>query len=257
MAATLLIDGHTHIGRQHGWHWGAEQLIRSADEIGAEVVLCSHLASIFYSLDEGNLELGEAMRRYPGRLLGYVAIPSGRLGHAAVEAIDRYVGEYGMVGLKIYSTPRAKARPERLLSVAEPGMLPVLERAAELCLPVLAHATPDECAWLAERVPEATIVMAHMGGTAIATGDWVRAIWTAARLPNVYLDTASSTVDAGMLELAVEVVGAERVLFGTDTPLLDPHTQLARVTGAELTGSDRDLILGGNMARLLGLEARP
>ncbi|MBA2450072.1 MAG: amidohydrolase family protein [Chloroflexi bacterium] len=253
----MLIDGHTHIGRLHGWRWEAELLLASADEIGADVVLCSHLASIFYSLDDGNRELGEAMRDHPGRLLGYVAIPSGRLGPAAVEAIDRYVGEYGMVGVKIYSTPRAKARPERLLSVAEPGMLPVVEHTATLHLPVLAHATPDESAWLAERVPEATIVMAHMGGTAIAEGDWVRAIDAAAAWPNVYLDTASSTVDAGMLELAIEAIGAERILFGTDTPLLDPHAQLARVIGADLTDSDRALILGENLARLLGLGERP
>ncbi len=249
----MLIDGHTHIGAQHGWRWDVEQLMASADEIGADIVLSSHLASIFYSLDDGNQELGRAMCRYPGRLLGYVAIPSGRLGRAAVDAIDRYVGEYGMVGVKIYSTPRAKARPERLLSVAEPGMLPVIERAAALRLPILAHATPDECAWLAERVPEATIVMGHMGGTAIAEGDWIRAIATAAHWPNIYLDTATSTVDAGMLELAVEEVGAERIVFGTDSPLLDPHAQLARVTGAELTDEQRALILGGNLARLLGL----
>ncbi len=60
-----------------------------------------------------------------------------------------------------------------------------------------------------------------------------------------------------MLELAIEAIGAERILFGTDTPLLDPHAQLARVIGADLTDSDRALILGENLARLLGLGERP
>lgn len=252
----MIIDGHTHIGRQHSWDWNVDRLVASADALGVDKLLCSHLGSIFYSLHEGNRELGEAMRRYPDRLLGYVAIPSARLGQEVLEAIDRYTGEYGMAGLKIYSTPRGRARPDRLLSVADPAMLPVVEHAARLRLPILAHATPDECAWLAERVPEATILMAHMGGTAIARGDWYRAITTAQQWPNVYLDTASSTVDAGMLELAVQIVGAERVVFGTDTPLLDPFTQLARVTGAEIGEAERQLILGGNMARLLGMAER-
>ncbi|MBP7935207.1 MAG: hypothetical protein KA354_11220 [Phycisphaerae bacterium] len=42
-------------------------------------------------------------------------------------------------------------------------------------------------------------------------------------------------------------------LFGTDTPLLDPWVQRAKVEGADLEPGAKSLILGGNMARLLGL----
>ena len=49
-------------------------------------------------------------------------------------------------------------------------------------------------------------------------------------------------------------LGPKKILFGTDMPLLDPHTQLAKVTGAQIDADAKARILGGNMAELLGLE---
>jgi predicted TIM-barrel fold metal-dependent hydrolase len=249
----VIVDAHTHMGVRHGWRHEVRTVLDHADALGVDAVICSHLASIFYSLDEGNRELGEAMRRHPDRLHGYVAVPSGRLGPAAPAAVAHYAERYGMVGVKIYSTPRVPAGADRLLSVAEPAMLPVVETATELGLPILAHATPHECAWLTARVPEARILMAHMGGTAIAHGDWTAAVDTAHDAQGIYLDTATSTVDAGMVEYAVSIVGAHRVIYGSDMPLLEPSVQLARITGADITAEERALILGGNAVRLFGL----
>jgi uncharacterized protein len=56
-----------------------------------------------------------------------------------------------------------------------------------------------------------------------------------------------------MLEHAVSELGAERILFGTDMPLLDPYTQLAKVTGADISNEAKQAILGDNLAGLLGL----
>ena len=59
----------------------------------------------------------------------------------------------------------------------------------------------------------------------------------------------------GMIELAVAELGPEKILYGSDMPLLDPHTQKAKVTGAEISDPAKALILGGNMARILGVAA--
>ena len=75
----------------------------------------------------------------------------------------------------------------------------------------------------------------RMGGQPDALGDWHRAIAVAEKHENLLLDTASSQIDNGMLELAVARLGPERIIFGTDMPLLDPFTQLAKVQGAEIT----------------------
>jgi len=128
-----------------------------------------------------------------------------------------------------------------------------LETAAELDMPVLAHATPDECDHLMQHVPEARVVMAHMGGHPWACGDWHRAVAVATRHENLLLDTASSQIDNGMLEWAVAQLGPEKVIFGTDMPLLDPYTQLAKVQGADIDEKAKGKILGENLARILGL----
>ena len=103
------------------------------------------------------------------------------------------------------------------------------------------------------RVPDARVIMAHMGGTPYAQGNWHLAVEVAARHENLYVDTASSIIDNGMLEHAVSHLGAEKILFGTDMPALDPWVQRAKVEGADLTAEAIRLIMGGNVQRILGL----
>jgi predicted TIM-barrel fold metal-dependent hydrolase len=129
----------------------------------------------------------------------------------------------------------------------------ILETAADLKLPVLGHFTPDECEELMRRVPEAQIMMAHMGGQPYAMGNWHLAIEVAVRHAHLYLDTASSQIDNGMIEHAVRQLGAEKILFGTDMPLLDPWVQRAKIEGADIPDEAKQAILGGNLQRLLGL----
>jgi hypothetical protein len=152
-----------------------------------------------------------------------------------------------MRGLKIYSTPEA--------SIAEPAMIPILEKCVKHDIPILSHTTPAECEYLMAAVPECKLMMAHSGGQPFAKGDWNRAIMAAQRYPNLYLETASSTIDAGFLEYAVKTLGAGKIVFGTDTPLLDPYVQRAKIKETRLRPEDKALIMGGNILRLMGVAA--
>jgi predicted TIM-barrel fold metal-dependent hydrolase len=78
---------------------------------------------------------------------------------------------------------------------------------------------------------------------------------SAKKFENLYLDTASSTIDLGFVEACVAELGASKILFGTDTPLLDPWPQWAKIRKSKLAKSDLDLILGGNILRLMGVSA--
>ena len=140
------------------------------------------------------------MKRFPDRILGYASLHSTRFGGEALDELERCRHDYGMRGLKIYSTPD--------MSIAEPAMIPILEKCVELEIPVLAHTTPQECEYLLGYVPECRLIMAHAGGQPFANGDWNRAIMAAQRFENLYLDTASSTIDTGFLETCVAALGA-------------------------------------------------
>ena len=249
----MIIDSHVHLGRLQSVRAEADAtaLLRIADRVGIDRIFCTSCTALFYDMVEGNREIASALREHPDRILGYATIPTAYWRQEALDELERCVDSYGMRGLKIYSRPHGMGGDRVMLSVNTPAMVPILERAAELRLPVLAHATPEECEALADEVPEGTLVMAHSGGTLIAGGNWNRAIEAARRYPNIYLDTCSSTVDMGSLEAMVEAVGPERIIFGTDTPMLDPFVQKARVTGAEISEEARALILGGNMERIL------
>ena len=152
-----------------------------------------------------------------------------------------------MRGLKIYSTPE--------MSIAEPAMIPILEVCAELNMPILAHTTPAECDYLMSHVPEVSFIMAHAGGQPYAQGDWNRAIMIASKHSNLYLDTACSTIDTGFVETCIRTLGADRVIFGTDVPLLDPSPQLEKARQVRLSGEERALYMGGNILRLMGVKA--
>ncbi len=244
----MIIDGHVHIGTSVFFHMraGAEDLLRLADKAGFDRIFVTELNALFYDMSAGNDELAAKIAPHRDRIMGYVSVPTPRLGKRAVDEVRRCHEKHGFRGLKIYSHPEA--------TIAEPGTFPLLAAAAEYGMPILAHTTPDECDYLMKGVPQARLLMAHMGGHPYAFGDWHRAVAVAKTHPNLLLDTASSQIDNGMLEYAVTEIGAERILFGSDMPLLDPHTQLAKVRGAEISDEDKAKILGGNLVRLLGLK---
>jgi len=53
-----------------------------------------------------------------------------------------------------------------------------------------------------------------------------------------------------MIETAVAEAGAEKIVYGSDLPLLDPALQIAKVTESDITREQKELILSGNMQRL-------
>ena len=206
----MIVDAHVHIGKSTRLQINADgaTLVRVADELGFDKICCTDLTALFYDMHEGNRLLAAEMKRYPDRILGYASLHSTRFGQEAIDELDRCMHDYGMRGLKIYSTPD--------MSIAEPTTIPILEKCVELDVPILAHTTPQECEYLLGYVPEAKLIMAHAGGQPFAKGDWNRAIMSAKRFENLYLDTATSTIDLGFLEACIAELGASKIIFGTD-----------------------------------------
>lgn len=102
--------------------------------------------------------------------------------------------------------------------------------------------------------PEAVLILAHTGNseTYDLTGQ-VRAI-AAAKHGNVYSDTSSArSMYSGLIEWAVRTAGAERILFGSDTPLHSTAAQRARIDHAELPVEDKRKILRANAESILRL----
>ena len=127
---------------------------------------------------------------------------------------------------------------------------------------VLVH-SGDPFSWpadflpFANRHPNITLLLAHLGNGGGATGDptlQVRAIQQSVH-DNVVVDTSSArSLAPGLIEWAVNEIGAERILFGTDTPLYHTAMQHARIVHADIPDSAKQLILRSNAERIWSAE---
>lgn len=245
----MIIDAHVHVGSAiyYGLPLDVQDIIALADEAEIEKLVASHFRAIWYDMREGNAELGRWIRQFRGRLYGYVGIHSPAYGQLAIDEIDRGLHDYGMVGVKVYTSEQ--------FPLYDPQMKEIIAHVADLGVPLLAHTSPQQAEPVMREIPDVKLVLAHMGNTFDpGRGAWQWAISLAKKYANVYLETCSSSPTLGFIEAAVEAIGPERVLFGTDMPLFDPHTQMAKVLDADLQMNDKASILGGNAARLFRFE---
>jgi predicted TIM-barrel fold metal-dependent hydrolase len=117
-----------------------------------------------------------------------------------------------------------------------------------------ANSMPEDFIPFADAHPEMKLILAHIGcGYDRDMGHQVRAIQQS-RAGNVFADTSSaSSIVSSLIEWAVREVGADRVLFGTDSPLYCTSLQRARIDCAELNDSDKRKILRDNALSLFKL----
>lgn len=143
----------------------------------------------------------------------------------------------GLRGLKLHGIPTKE----------------MVETAAELKIPILFHPpNVNESLEVVESHPEVSFILAHLG--CFASRNWrehVRAINVAKRLANLHLDT-SSVVLFKYLEQAAHELTAEKLIFGSDGPLIDSRVELYKIRLLGLTKEREQLILGGNILRLPG-----
>jgi len=112
---------------------------------------------------------------------------------------------------------------------------------------------PFRVAKIAERYPDLPVLAVHMGG--VGHADLTNAmIEFAEQRPNVTL-IGSAVREVAVLK-AIHTLGASRVCFGSDTPFNLMHVEVAKyraLLDGEVTAGEKDLIMGGNIARLFGL----
>ncbi len=239
-----IIDAHAHI--TGGWEElgivrDLDDTIRLMDRYQIEISFSSDSRSLRGDYQAGNDRLLEAIHRHPGRVCGY-AVANPRDGQAGLDEVERCL-DAGMHGIKLHIS-------HTLLDYDHPSTIPFFELAVERGVPVLVHCFDGARSMdrAATCVPEAVVILGHMGGY-----QWPQASEVATRHPNLYLEICCSCSEIGIVESAVAAVGPERVLFGTDMPLLDPCSSLYKVYDADISAQAQALILGGNMARLTGV----
>ncbi len=243
----MIIDSHTHADEAPGFGWfdPPETIIRLLDEAQIEqaIVMTYRDAP---GPEEGVIEyIAEAVQRYPDRLIGYARM-NPRYGDEAVELFDRAIRDYKMKGLKLHPV-------SYVMHPASEPTLALIRHAASLGAPILFHCGDEEftlplqIAEAAAAVPDATIILGHMGGY-FHVRDAIR---VAKRFPNIVLETSAMPYPR-MLKEAVDALGAERILFASDGPGCDPTLEVEKVRRAGLSPDQEELLFRGNIHRILG-----
>lgn len=114
---------------------------------------------------------------------------------------------------------------------------------------------------LLEQFPKLKIVLAHMGGL----GAIDRAIKIGRKYPNLYFDTSIALSGNDRLKsipgwlndekavLFVKTVGADRILFGSDSPWGYPKEDIQRIRSLPITENEKQAVLGSNAVRIFRL----
>ncbi|MDB4873671.1 MAG: amidohydrolase 2 [Gemmatimonadetes bacterium] len=264
-----LIDAHAHF-----YHAGAGRTdwadvnaarFRAGDQMGITYHVASVLGSYGFTsptyfpspedVTTGNDVMLDLCAREPDRVRMFVTVNPNYPVHALTE-IDRCVAR-GAIGIKLLASRRAD----------DPLLDPIADVAAARGLPVLHHiwqhrrrewpsqeiSDGADLARLAERFPKANFILAHLGGG----GDYMHTFPAVVDCPNIYPDLSGSGVDRGMLDAAIEALGAERLLWGCDLTMC---TGLAKLRALDVIGlSARDIanIRWRNAARIFPPNSFP
>ena len=247
-----IFDAHLHCPSDAGEVWQYHPVTRTFKEFAAYLDRTgvqrgiinsyrSQMAKDAAGFIEGNREVVRHVEQSKGRFLGACVVNPLFIDEALREMEDcRKKYEMVWVGeLCNYTVPYQYTIKEFELLV---------EQAVKLNMVLDVHTNVREMEYIIEKFPQATIVFPHFGDT----DTMFRRIDMMAKHPNCYADIAGSGHErVGMLEYAVETIGIDRVLFGSDFSINDPGEVIARVENSFLTEDQKRAVLAGNLERLL------
>lgn len=260
--------GDTPTGKTiQGWAT-VEQLLTDMDVANIDKVV---LQGIYFQHHENCVAQNnwyiDWCQRYPDRLLAFATVQP-LAGQQALDEIKRAV-DNGLRGIGEI-LPYAQNH-----TIDDDAFLAVVELAISLDIPLCLHGaepvghdypgrayTPlQDYVWLAEQYPDLKLILAHLGGLLpyYELNPRIQKI-----MSNVYYDTAAVPLlyQPPVYKSVVDVVGSEKILYGSDYPLLiyprrirQPEfvTLLNEIRESGLTETELSGILGGNMQHLLGL----
>jgi uncharacterized protein len=201
----------------------------------------------------------EAVARHPDRLIGFCCLDP--LHPEAPAEVDRCLkaGLAGVGELAFYASgidSRCLQSLDPIMALARAQACPVMLHTNE---PVGHHYpgkspnTLNQIYGLVQRFHENRIILAHWGGGLFFFNLLKKEVRES--LANVWFDTAASPYlyQPRIYSQALELAGEDKILLGSDYPLLAPQRYFKEIDRAGLTDAQRQAICGANAAGLLGV----
>ncbi len=259
---------------------GADELIKDMNEAGVDKAVIvgidwgrgKDIGDYKLTFEEYHQPIRDAIAKYPDRLIAEVGIDPTRPN--AVELVEKAVREWGVKGVKLH--PSIGVYPN------DPICYPVWEKARELGIIVHIHTGTEPWPFrvkycqpiyvddVACDFPDVPIVMAHCG-----MWEWQQAMTVAGQKPNVLVDLTgwqqwayTNPVEFfRAVRTMCDWIGHRKIMIGSDWPatrmlmsekewfdIFRNIPDKVREAGIEFKQKEIDAILGGNAARIIGLE---
>jgi predicted TIM-barrel fold metal-dependent hydrolase len=209
-----------------------------------------------------NDEIAEAAHAHPDVLIPFGSVDP-HLGRAAVREVHRLVDEQRVRGFKVHPTVQAFHPNDRLAypvyeAIAEHGLIALFhtgQTGIGAGMPGgaglrLKYSNPLAVDDVAADFPDMPIVLAH------PSFPWQdEALAVATHKPQVHIDLSgwSPRYFPPQLVQYANTLLADKVLFGSDFPMITPDRWLADFETLDIKPEVRPKILKHNAARLLGL----
>jgi len=241
----------------------AEELLASMDEAGIDSSVVLNVGWVNHELCvKTNDYILDSVSRYPTRLVGFCAIQP-RARDAAIAELERCA----KAGAKGIGELRSDTQGFDLTD--ETTMKPLVDAALKHDLIFLTHSsepvghqyfgkgsiTPDILHSFITTFPNLKIVCAHWGG---GLPFYALMPEVSKALSNVFFDTAATVFlyKPEIFEQISHIIGSDKILFGTDYPLMHQNRVLAQIQSPQLPEEDKARILGANAQKLLQLDER-
>ena len=236
----------------------ADCLLASMDECGIELSVALNIGWSDHDMCvRTNDYLLDAAARHPDRIVAFCAFQP-----LARDEATREIERCAKAGARGLGELRPDIQGFSLLDT--PLLSDMAELARDRGLVVVPHVsepvghqysgkgtiTPDQLYAFASAFPEMVVVGAHWGGG--LPFYWLMPeVRTALR--NVYFDSAASPFlyEDTVFEHAAQIIGADKILFGSDFPLITQSRIVESVRSLNLTEEAKRLILGDNARRIL------
>ncbi len=245
----MIIDGLVYLGASHfGYEQDASSAITGMDGVGTDIAIAVPVHPAGGQFGPVNDAVIAAADESAGRL-----IPLARVdpwdGEAAVVELKR-AAKAGARGLFLHPS-------EEHFRVNDLRVRPIVECAAELGLPVTVSAGFHlfaeglQLGHAAEWTPDNAFVLTN-GGQFNISGLGQFDAELALLNPNVHVQT-SGIYREDFLERVVATFGPERLIFASAAPMFEMTYERMRIDLAHFSDVERQLILGGNSARIFGI----
>ena len=237
----MIIDVHVHFG---DWFFpiesaGVASILRFMKKYGIEKSIISSSLGVVYDFMEGNKSLAEAIEGYDN-LLGYVTV-NPNYQEESSEEMRKYLAQKNFVGVKMH--PSYVGQP-----FTSEESIALMKTVEGLNVPLLLHTYGEsayQAAEVAKKCPNLKIIMGHMGGDV-----WQASIRVAEEAENLFLEPCCSYPESDKIREAVDAVGAERIVFGSDSTLIEPVYVIGMIEDADISKKEKEMIFYKNAKKL-------